>query len=528
MFHVILRKPLTNMCKAVERVLDSKYDYSSALYEEHVSINEYEAFVSNNHEIDRTIHISPEITLFFCYCGDYTYEELDNGLIMFFHGNSPSDYHLIKDTIMSQHITSLDFEMEIFDSLQDTFFCFVFNRNTSEFLLLKDRLGAKSTPFTLFTDACMISSCAHCFYEYLRDKLDINTLINTFDLPALFLYRFSLQNNEFALNTQSYSNNLTILDRTLDLSDADAVRGYIKSSLTNFFEPFLNLPLLENRVFPLGVLFSGGVDSTLLAAHLASLVPPNTQIDLYNVAFDHKNIKEYDTPDRITGLAAWEELKECFPAVEFNMCAIDVPVDEGLDCLKYTLFKNILPSRSSMDVNIALALCCASSSKAQSLLTGNNYTRPNYKGYLLAQGADELFGGYKRLHSIFAKHGYSACVETLKTDIDTLWYKNLPREDRLFSFLQKTAYFPLLNERFMRIAYTIMDDQELFSKYMLNPTLQRGIGEKIVLRQILCEYGLERTATNPKRAIQFGSKSAKIANAGKKGTVDMFEFFNSL
>ena len=67
------------------------------------------------------------------------------------------------------------------------------------------------------------------------------------------------------------------------------------------------------------VLFSGGLDCSVLAFLIHTLLSPSESIDLVNVAFENpravaaQNIKPHNVysmcPDRITGRAGWEELK---------------------------------------------------------------------------------------------------------------------------------------------------------------------------------------------------------------------------
>ena len=61
----------------------------------------------------------------------------------------------------------------------------------------------------------------------------------------------------------------------------------------------------------IGVLFSGGVDSTVIAALVDDLLPKTETIDLLNVAFEQPspNGPTYEVPDRKTSLQALEELK---------------------------------------------------------------------------------------------------------------------------------------------------------------------------------------------------------------------------
>lgn len=57
-----------------------------------------------------------------------------------------------------------------------------------------------------------------------------------------------------------------------------------------------------------GILFSGGLDCTVLALLADKYVDKDQPIDLINVAFG-KNENSYNVPDRITGRQSYEELK---------------------------------------------------------------------------------------------------------------------------------------------------------------------------------------------------------------------------
>jgi len=49
-------------------------------------------------------------------------------------------------------------------------------------------------------------------------------------------------------------------------------------------------------------------------------------------------------------------------------------------------------------------------------------------------------------------------------------------------------------------------------------TLKRGLGEKLLLRGMAFTLGLEKVALEPKRAIQFGTRIARMENRKEKAT----------
>lgn len=65
----------------------------------------------------------------------------------------------------------------------------------------------------------------------------------------------------------------------------------------------------------IGILFSGGIDCTLIAMLADQYIDEDVPIDLLNVSFEKINSPSvnYDTPDRISARASLQELQKLCP-----------------------------------------------------------------------------------------------------------------------------------------------------------------------------------------------------------------------
>lgn len=63
-----------------------------------------------------------------------------------------------------------------------------------------------------------------------------------------------------------------------------------------------------------GILFSGGLDCTILAFLSHKYVPKDQSIELINVAFKKDDKSSYEVPDRLTGRQSFKELKKLRPS----------------------------------------------------------------------------------------------------------------------------------------------------------------------------------------------------------------------
>ena len=126
---------------------------------------------------------------------------------------------------------------------------------------------------------------------------------------------------------------------------------------------------VEN-VSEIGILFSGGLDCTVLAALAhAHVSPASAPIDLINVCFDAKS---HASPDRQTAILSYVELCSKYPTRPWRLVGVDATVDDVNHMSKY-ITSLVYPSGSSissgttsqMDINIGTALWFAARGKGR-------------------------------------------------------------------------------------------------------------------------------------------------------------------
>jgi asparagine synthetase B (glutamine-hydrolysing) len=205
------------------------------------------------------------------------------------------------------------------------------------------------------------------------------------------------------------------------------------------------------------VLFSGGLDCTVVAAVLDRVLPRHEAIDLITVAFEnprslkareetlqrppkgpsHRGIRgprrktetpapppngipllndessedaaqplgPYDVPDRLTARDAWRDLRELAPNRQWNLVEVDVPYQEMLDHRQHVI-DLMKPQNTVMDLSIALAFYFAArgqghlAAASDEELEAELYTS-HARVLLSGLGADELLGGYARHRRAF-------------------------------------------------------------------------------------------------------------------------------
>mmetsp|Transcript_14587 Transcript_14587/g.19468 ORF Transcript_14587/g.19468 Transcript_14587/m.19468 type:complete len:119 (+) Transcript_14587:1-357(+) len=93
-----------------------------------------------------------------------------------------------------------------------------------------------------------------------------------------------------------------------------------------------------------------------------------------------------------------------------------------------------------------------------------------------------------------------------------LWTRNLGRDDRCISDHGREARFPFLDEEVVEFLEKIpLED-------ICDMNQPEGVGDKMILRIISRWIGVEQCSSLVKRAIQFGSRIAKVSDVSRFGS----------
>lgn len=166
-----------------------------------------------------------------------------------------------------------------------------------------------------------------------------------------------------------------------------------------------------------------------------------------------------------------------------------------------------------MDLSIAIAFYFAGKGVGK-VFVDNAWieTRSTAKVLFSGLGADEQLGGYGRHRVQYQVSGWEGLVTEMSKDVERISWRNLGRDDRVLSHLSKEVRYPFLDEDVMRYLSTL----EVWKK--CDPRFEKGVGDKILARLLAKWYcGFGSVAVEMKRAVQFGSRTAKMEDSKQKG-----------
>ncbi|KGG53015.1 hypothetical protein DI09_118p100 [Mitosporidium daphniae] len=242
------------------------------------------------------------------------------------------------------------------------------------------------------------------------------------------------------------------------------------------------------------ILFSGGLDSTLLARLSDKVLDPDVLIELINVSFIPSNgnglLSEKEIPDRISAIESFSELERLSCSRKWIFSPLNVTIEE-YQKNRSRIRSLIAPANTAMDLSIAAPFWVAS-------------TWPSV--------------GFHRvlLLSKFDRHGLEGLSSEISLDLNRMWHRNLGRDDRVLSDGGREARYPFLDEK---LVHFVLGQCPISVRMDLS--LPRGLGEKAMLRRIAKALGLSHCVDLPKRAVQFGTRSSKMEGPAIKCGTDV-------
>ncbi|XP_035791994.1 asparagine synthetase domain-containing protein CG17486-like [Anopheles albimanus] len=386
---------------------------------------------------------------------------------------------------------------------------------------LKEDVNVSLFPWADTSDAKQLFSSL-----VIKDKIHLNRSQSLSEMQPTYSF------HELLLGKDLHSNNVhEQLFQSVEIKSVcehllSALRASIKErivSTTNACKTCLKTGTDACTHPKIGILFSGGIDCTILALLADEYVPSSTPIDLLNVAFEKvcRNPKhsttsiDWNVPDRLTGRESLEELRLLRPGRKWNFVEINVTRKE-LNLHRETISQLVYPLKTVLDESLGAAFWFAS--RGVGCLEEIPYSSL-CRVLLLGSGADELFGGYTRHRAAFERtyrsylkesasdinaieQAYRALEQELELDWLRLPSRNLARDDRVISDNCVTPRTPYLQEDFLAQVQILKANQRCYHR------LEAGIGDKLILRLCAYKLGLTRACGLKKRALQFGSRIA--------------------
>ena len=231
-----------------------------------------------------------------------------------------------------------------------------------------------------------------------------------------------------------------------------------------------------NFVECVGLLFSGGLDSSILAAIISRLTPAPLRVIVAGTT-SAKDIQAASRAATALGLQ-----------VEIQNFALD-DVERALPTI-ITAANSTDVLQVSLAIPLHFAAIRAHKLGVTTLISG--------------QGADELFGGYARYERLMLKEEPQSVIAEMQADLKILKQVTLPCQQSLAQHHSIQLVAPFLAPDVVAYSQSLPLHQKIV-------TTDSGVIRKHILRKLAKDLSLPGFIVNaPKRALQYGSGASRV------------------
>jgi len=217
----------------------------------------------------------------------------------------------------------------------------------------------------------------------------------------------------------------------------------------------------------IAVAFSGGLDSSIIA-----FLAKNSEVNVHLIHVSLENQPEIEYAKK-----AAEELKLPIQVYLYN--EEDV---EGVLADVLWLIEEPDPVKTGIGIPVYWTAEKAAEMKIKVMLAG--------------QGADELFGGYKRYVNDYSRYGSEKVQDAILNDILRMYETNFERDVKICNFHNVELRLPFATYQIAKFAMDLPLELKIEN--------QDSALRKLVLRRVAENLGLPKfIAKKPKRAIQY-------------------------